>query len=114
MPKGKRGGRQKGSINKRTKLVEEIAARFKLDPFEVLMMVSNGDWKGLGYPAQSKVSYSPAGIEFEEDYIKLSDRVAASKDAAKYLHSPKQAIDPSTGDTSIRVVVEDYLSKAAK
>lgn len=107
----KTGGRQKGSANKRTQLVEEIAARFDIDPFEVLMMVAAGDWEGLGYDMKSKISYTNAGIEFEEDHIKLSDRVQAAKEASKYLYSQKQSVALSTGDSGIKIIVEDYLKK---
>lgn len=105
------GGRKAGSKNKRTLMVEEIAARFDLDPFEVLMMVVAGDWKGLGYDAASKVSYTSAGIEFEEPNIKLSDRVQAAKEASKYLYAQKQSVAVSTGDTGIKIIVEDYSKK---
>ena len=105
------GGRKKGALNKRTQLVEDIAAKFDIDPFEVLMMVAAGDWKGLGYDAKSRISYTSAGIEFEEDVIGLSDRVQAAKEASKYLYSQKKAVELSTNETGIRIVVEDYLKK---
>lgn len=103
--------RPKGSKNKRSFEVEEIAAKYDLNPFEVLMMVSAGDWKGLGFDSATKTSFTAAGIEFEEPNIKLSDRVQAAKEAAKYLFSTKQPVDPKTGDASIRIVVEDFTKK---
>lgn len=112
MAKPKTGGRSKGTPNKRTLLVEEMAAKYGVDPFEVLLMVATGDWKGLGFDAASKVSYSNAGIEFEEPNIKLSDRVQAAKEAAKYLHSQKQSVAISTGDSGIKIVIEDYSKKS--
>lgn len=110
----KTGGRQKGVLNKRNQFVEDIAARFKLDPFEVLMMVASGDWKGLGFEHQNKVIIGEkAGIEFsiEEPNIKLADRVQAAKEAAKYLYSQKQAVALSTGESGIKIVIEDYSKK---
>lgn len=85
-------GRPKGSKNRRTLMVEEIAARFDIDPFEVLMMVAAGDWKGLGYKSECRTSFAASGIEFEEPVIKLADRVNAAKEASKYLYSQKQAV----------------------
>jgi len=102
------GGRPKGLPNKRTRLVEEIAAKFDIDPFEVLMMVAAGDWKGLGYETKSKTIFTPQGIEMEEDNVTLSNRVAAAKEAAKYLYSQKQSVALSTGDSGIKIIVEDY------
>ena len=85
-------GRPKGATNIRTRTVDEIAAKFSVSPLEVLMMVSVGDWKGLGYQAETRTSFAASGIEFEEPVIKISDRVNASKEAVKYLYSQKQAI----------------------
>lgn len=110
MAKGvKTGGRTKGTPNKRSQHVEEIASRFKLDPFELLMMVVSGDWKGLGYDSPSTTSYSPAGIEFEELNITLDHRIQAAKEASKYLYSQKKAVEISSAeDTGIKIIVEDY------
>lgn len=110
--KGKKtGGRAKGTVNKRTQLVEDIAAKFDIDPFEVLMMVAAGDWEGLGFDAASKISYTSAGIEFEEPNIKLTDRVQAAKEASKYLYSQKQSVALSSDDKGITVVLKDYTQK---
>ena len=113
MAKGKKtGGRAKGVPNKRNFNAEEIAARFNLDPLEVLLMVVNADWKGLGFAEPSTISYSPAGIEFEKPAITLPDRIAASKEAAKYLYSTKQAVALSNPDGSgIKIEIVDYTSK---
>ena len=85
-------GRPKGSKNKHNKNVDEIAARYNLQPFDVLMMVAAGDWKGLGYDAPTRTSFAASGIEFEEPVIKISDRIHAAKEASKYLYSAKQSI----------------------
>lgn len=112
MAKGfKSGGRKPGVRNKTNQAVEEIASRFKLDPFEVLLMVVNGDWKGLGYEAETRTSFAASGIEFEEPAIKLSDRVAAAKEASKYLYSQKQSVALSAGDTGLIIKVVDYTKK---
>lgn len=100
--------RQKGSKNRRTQMIEDIAYRFDMDPFEILMMVACGDWKGLGYDSATKTSFAASGIEFEEPWIKLSDRVLAAKEAAGYLYSKKQSVALSTGDTGLKIIIEDY------
>lgn len=101
-------GRLKGSKNKHSFQVEEIAQKFDVEPFEVLMMIAVGDWKGLGFDSPNKTSFTSAGIEYEEPHIKLSDRVQAAKEACKYLYSQKQSVAVSTGDQGFKVVVEDY------
>ena len=85
-------GRPKGAQNYRTRKIEEIASKFSIDPFEVLMMIAAGDWQGLGYSAPTRTSFAASGIEFEEPVIKVSDRSNAAKEAAKYLYSQKQAV----------------------
>lgn len=104
-------GRPKGCKNKRTLTVEMIAENFHLDPFEVLMMVAAGDWKGLGFDAPSHTTFAASGIEYEELWIKLSDRVQAAKEAAKYLYSQKKSVELSTGDQGIKIIIEDYCKK---
>jgi hypothetical protein len=85
-------GRPRGATNERTRRVEEIADKYALDPFEVLLMIASGDWKGLGYESATRTSFTNAGIEFEEPVIKISDRGNAAKEAARYLYSQKQAV----------------------
>jgi len=108
-------GRPKGAKNRRTMKVEEIADKYitsdEQDPFAVLLMVAAGDWKGLQFDEKTKISYTAAGIEFEEYNIKLADRVSAAKEAAKYLYAQKQSIALSTGDTGLKIVIEDYSGK---
>jgi hypothetical protein len=105
------GGRPKGVKNTRTRTIEEIAAKFDIDPFEVLMMIAAGDWEGLGFAAKSRTSFTPQGIEIEEDNVPLAQRCQAAKEAAKYLYSQKQSVALSTGDTGIKIIVEDYSKK---
>lgn len=105
------GGRTKGSKNRRTLMVEDIAAKFDIDPFEVLMMIAAGDWAALGYEAKTKTSFTQAGIEIEEDNVPLACRVQAAKEAAKYLYAQKQSVALSTGDAGIKIVIEDYSKK---
>lgn len=119
MAKGtKTGGRKPGTRNKAPskKLIlqtaEEIAAQHKLDPFEVLMMVASGDWEGLGYDSETETCYTAQGIEFERKNITLADRVAAAREANKYLRSakPVQLETPPDGEGFV-VKILDYTSK---
>lgn len=104
-------GRPEGSKNKRTLLVEEIAAKFKLDPFEVLMMVAAGDWKALGYDSKTKTAFTAQGIEVEEDNVTLTNRVQAAKEAAKYLYAPKQSEATKKAVEAFEMIISDYSKK---
>jgi hypothetical protein len=105
--------RPKGSKNKHSFQVEEIAHRFQMEPFEFAMHVMNGNWKELGYDSQYKTILTDGGEQavVDENVIKLENRIKCAEFASKYLYSPKQAVDPKTGDTSIRMIFEDYTSK---
>lgn len=103
--------RTKGSKNKHTFQVEEIAQKFDCEPFEILMRIATGDWKWFGFQSESKTAYSPQGIEMDELNIPFKERVSAAKEASRYLYSQKQSVAISTGDTGIKIIVEDY-SKA--
>ena len=104
-------GRKKGSKNKRSITVEMIAKRYDLDPFDVLMMIATGDWKGLGFESKTKTTFTMNGIEVEEENIPIGERTKAAKEAAGYLYSKKQAIEVSTGENGFKIVVEDYTAK---
>lgn len=104
-------GRPKGSKNKHTFNVEELAHKYDCEPFEILLMVAMGDWERLGFEGKTKTTFTQAGIEVEEDNVPLKERVQAAKEAAKYLYSTKQSVALSTGDTGIKIIVEDYSKK---
>jgi len=112
MAKGfKSGGRQKGTPNAVNKTVYDIASKFELDPFEVLMMVAAGDWEALGYESKTHTVFTAQGIEMEVEHIGLSDRVTAAKEASKYLYSQKKAVELSGESNAIKIVIEDYKGK---
>lgn len=104
-------GRPKGSKNKHSFQVEEMAQKYNMEPFDFMMAVLNNDWKKLGFDADKKISYTNAGIEFEEPNIKLSDRVKCAEAASKYLYSSKQAVTVETGEKGFKIILEDYTKK---
>lgn len=91
-------GRPKGSKGILNVRVETTAHRLGVDPFEVLCLFAKGDWKALGYKEQSKISFTNAGIEFEEDIITPDHRLAAAKEAAKYLYSQRRSVEHTQND----------------
>jgi hypothetical protein len=103
-------GRPKGAKNKHTFQVEEIAHKFDVEPFEIMMRIAVGDWKFFGFDGATKITYTMNGIEVEELNIPMKERAQMAKEASKYLYSAKQAIEV-TGEMGIKVIVEDYLNK---
>ena len=110
MAKGtKTGGRKKGTRNKNSVIIEEMAIKLGVSPFEVLLRFADGDWKGLGYENECYFSEKPDGAVKMGYVITPESRLKAAESAAKYLYPQKQAITHSVdGDSGIKVVVEDY------
>lgn len=113
----KSGGRQKGTPNKNSLPIEELAKALNIDPFEVLLRFAAGDWKGLGYDNEVYFSESPEGDgkQIKMGYvIKPEVRQKAASDACQYLYPKKKAIELSGkdgDDIGFRIIVEDYGSK---
>lgn len=108
------GGRKKGAINKRSREALEIAERMNFCPIEILIHVARADWEALGYESKSRSCWTSAGIEYEEDIIKVEHRVNAAKEVAKYLYPQKKAVELSASDEKgFRVLIEDYTVKKA-
>lgn len=106
-------GRPKGAPNKKSAQLDEVAKRLKCDPFEILCRFANGDWKGLGYENECYFSEKPDG-SVKMGYVIGPDlRVQAAKEAIKYLHAQKKAVelssDPEGPGLTIKVV--DYTNK---
>lgn len=110
--KGKKtGGREKGTPNKRSFEVEEIAAKFEMDPFEVLMMFVCNDWEGLGYEGPTRTIVTAKMMEIEVLNISPDMRLTAAKEASKYLHAQKKSLDFSGESSAIKIIIEDYANK---
>lgn len=91
---GKRhGGRAKGTPNKDVMPLIERAKALGIDPFEILLRFAAEDWKGLGYEARTKTSFTSAGIEFDEFIIKPELRGKCAAEACQYIHAKRKAIE---------------------
>lgn len=89
----KSGGRAKGTPNKRTQELIEIAGDLDCNPFEILCMIAMNDWEGLGYHDGEVQKESKQGHTFYEERIKLEHRLAAAREAAQYLYPKRKAIE---------------------
>lgn len=92
-PRPDGAGRKKGTPNKSSLKADDIAQRLGCDPFEILIMFANGDWKGLGYPSATETRYSAKGTEFIVDAITKDQRLKAASEASQYLLPKRKAID---------------------
>lgn len=116
-PKGciKTGGRQKGTLNKERLPVEAIAAKYKLQPFDVLMMIINDDFSALGYENSVYVKESASGESTTIGYVLTPEmRLRAATEANKYLYAQRKAVELSTGDEGFKIEIVDYTSPVKK
>lgn len=103
-PKGlpKSGGRVKGSMPLNKRLAMEKAEALGIDAFEVLLYITAGDWKALGYHSATFTKTTKDGLTYEEEHITLDHRLNAAKDVTKYCYPQLKAIDHSGKiDTSL-------------
>lgn len=101
------GGRQKGTVNKQTKTLQETAERLGCDPFEILCRFALGDWKGLGYKSEHTLTPTQKGEVVERPIITPEIRHKAAAEAAQYLHPKRKAVE-HTGE--VKQVFEERLT----
>jgi len=106
----KTGGRKKGSKNKFTFNAEELARNLNIDPLEICIHIAAGNWKEAGFPDEFIFVEKPDGAIAARPCITPEMRLAASKEAAKYMYSVKQSVQHS-GEVGIKLIVEDYTKK---
>jgi hypothetical protein len=87
--------RTKGTPNKKTQTLFDLAKKLKVDPFEILLRFASEDWKGLGYENRTTTKFTNAGIEFEEYIIEPRMRLKAAAEACQYLLPKRKAIEQS-------------------
>jgi hypothetical protein len=109
--KGKRlGGRQKGTPNKDTLRLREIAQKHKCDPFEVLIMFANGDHKALGYEKERVKTITEFGTVYELT-ISPELRAKCAEKACEYLEAKRKALEHSIADETVEKMktYEEYI-----
>jgi len=108
----KAGGRQKGTPNKKTNELFEIADRIGVNPFEVMCMFAAKDWKGLGYSSEYETKVTKDGGTLEVERIGPDLRIHAAKEAAKYLYPQRKAVEHSADqEKGFQIIVMDYTIK---
>lgn len=94
-------GRKAGTPNKKIIPLEEIAESLQIHPFKILLHFAAGDWKALGFKAESDIKFTQQGDPFEVRVISAEARLKAAAHAAEYLYSKKKQIefvpDPTEG-----------------
>lgn len=84
MPRPKTGGRQKGTPNKDTSQLAQLAQQLDVDPFEILLLFASGDFMSLGI-----------------NEVTPDQRLKAATEACTYLHPKRKALEHS-GDMELK------------
>lgn len=90
------GGRQKGAPNRDKIPLSQKARELGIDPFEVLLYFSAGDWQKLGYKEERVYKYNKGEIVSEDYTIQPSVRAKAAGEACQYLYPKLRALDQNT------------------
>lgn len=100
--------RPKGTPNKDVEPLKAIAKQLKVDPFQVLLLITKADWKALGYPGPTETKYTARGEAYESEIITLDQRRAAASDACQYLYPKRKAIEINEHKLDATVSVYDF------
>lgn len=92
----KAGGRKKGVQNKDKISLNDKAKDLGIDPFEVLLYFSAGDWQKLGYKEERVFKYNKGEIVSEDYTIQPSVRAKAAGEACQYLYPKLRTIEQNT------------------
>nr|BDT27289.1 hypothetical protein BHI3_07550 [Bacteriovorax sp. HI3] len=97
--KPEKSGRKKGTPNKRTFDAIALAQEHDCDPLAVLLMIANGDWKGMGF----KSEFKPATKYNKEKrpHITLEMRLKAAGEAVQYLYPKRKPVDKNGDDNDV-------------
>ena len=104
-------GRPKGSQNKITTSARELAEELGISPLAVLLHTANKDWEALGYESPTLLKITADGAH-EVDRISLEMRVAAAREACKYIYPTAKEVTVSADENCIKLIVEDYTRKS--
>lgn len=77
------------------------------------MMISAGDWKGLGFEAKSRTTFTLQGIEVEEDNVPVTLRCQAAKEAVQYIFPKKKIVTVDVTKEQAIQVLERILADEA-
>lgn len=87
------GGRKAGTVNKRTQEAIDLAKKLKVDPLEILLLITKGDWKALGYDSPTITKVTSEGFTVEVERIELDHRIKSAKEACNYIYPKRKSIE---------------------
>lgn len=106
-PRPEGSGRKKGTPNKRTQELIELAEQCDADPFMFLIHVMKGDAKALGIGSNSDVEYDDDGNEKLIPKIDFETRMEAAKELMPYLYAKRKSVELKMDDVT-RTIQMNY------
>lgn len=85
--------RKKGSINKDTRELLEMALDEGVDPFVILLRFANRNWRALGYKSEKIAKQTPSGEIIEVDVISPELQAQCADKANQYIRAKKKYVE---------------------
>ena len=118
-PGERRGGREKGTPNKKTQQLEEYLDAIGCDPLEVMAKIA------MGEPLLCRASVNDAKLhgvnmpksDGDDDFIEIEmrptfdQRMTAAKELMQYRYPKRRAIEHSGNNGSPIVIVKDFAGE---
>ena len=109
----KYGGRIKGSVNLKTEYLHHMAMELDIHPFKVLLQFAAGDWKSLGYKAETVFKQYGESVN-EELTISPELRMSAAAKACEYLYPKRKAVEHTLSEETVTHITRNVISKQVK
>jgi hypothetical protein len=102
----KTGGREKGTLNKRSLRAQELAEELGCDPLKILLHFAMGDARALGYVSVDEdTGKETVGV------IEPEMRLSAAKEASSYLFPKLKAIEHTGKDGADLETYEQFITR---
>lgn len=91
----KKGGREKGTPNKKTEWIFELCQKNNFDPIQALIDVAKNNWEALGYSGPEIEKQGFQGVMVLEPVISMDHRIDAMKTLTSYMYPKRKAVEIS-------------------
>ncbi len=103
------GGKPKGAVSSLKRKVREVAKNTGIDPYEVLLLFSAGNWQALGYSDETYTSNINEHGIIKKYTIDPSVRCKAAAEACQYIIPKLRSIEYTKADALGNMTPEQKL-----
>lgn len=101
----KTGGRVKGTPNKNTQALLDMAEDMGVDPFKILLHFAGGDFEALGYE-EFQTKSAGMGETYLELTIPPAERMKAAEKACAYLFPKRKSVEFQGGADDAQIEIK--------